>query len=338
MATSREIHLVSRPQGVPSESDFRLVEVPLPRPAKGQMLVRNVFMSVDPYMRGRMREIKSYVPPFELGRVIDGGSLGVVVESDVAGFAAGDCVLGFQGWREHYTSDGAGQRKVDPAAAPLSAYLGVLGMPGLTAYVGLLDLGTPKPGETVFVSGAAGAVGSVAGQIARIQGCRVAGSAGSPEKVAYLTGELGFDAAFNYRGADLHAELRRTCPTGIDVYFDNVGGAMLEAALLQMKPFGRIPVCGMIGQYNDAEPAPGPRTLISIIPNRIRMQGFIVSDHQDRMPAFLRDMSGWLAAGRIKYQETIRDGLENAPRAFIGLFEGENTGKMLVRLSKDAGI
>ncbi len=332
MPTSREIRLASRPEGEPRASDFELAEVEVAEPGAGEILVKNHFMSVDPYMRGRMRDVKSYVPPFQIGQVMDGGSVGEVVASKNDEFSVGDHVVGMQGWREFYVSDGSGQRKVDPDLAPLSAYLGVLGMPGLTAYVGLLDIGEPKEGETVFVSGAAGAVGSLVGQIARIKGCKVAGSAGTEEKVAHLTGELGFDAAFNYKGADLHAELTKACPEGIDVYFENVGGPMLEAVLLHMRPFGRIPVCGMISQYNVTEAPPGPRSIIAVIPNRLKIQGFIVSDHGDRMQDFIQDVAGWIKAGKIKYDETVFEGIDKAPEAFLGLFQGSNTGKMVVKL------
>ena len=332
---SREIRLVARPEGVPEPRHFELAEVEVTDPREGEFLVRNLFMSVDPYMRGRMRDVQSYVPGFELGKVMAGGSVGQVVASRHPDFAEGDHVVGMEGWREHYVSDGTGQRKIAPGlGAPLSTHLGVLGMPGLTAYVGLLDVGQPKEGETVFVSAAAGAVGSVVGQIARIKGCRAVGSAGSDLKVAHLVEGLGFDAAFNYRERDLREALAETCPDGIDVYFENVGGEMLEAVLVHMRPFGRIPVCGMISQYNDTEGAPGPRTLIHIIPKRLRMQGFIVSDHADRMRDFQRDVAAWLREGRIRYDETIVDGLERAVDAFLGLFEGENTGKMLVRLAR----
>jgi NADPH-dependent curcumin reductase CurA len=335
--TSREVRLKERPEGAPETRHFELAEVEVPDPAEGQLLVRNLFMSVDPYMRGRMRDVKSYAPPFQVGRVMDGGAVGQVVASRHPGFAEGDHLVGMQGWRECYLTDGAGQRKVDPTlGAPLSAYLGVLGMPGMTAYVGLLDIGKPQPGETVMVSAAAGAVGSLVGQIARIRGCRAVGSAGSPEKVAHLTGDLGFDAAFDYKTRDLHEALAGTCPDGIDVYFDNVGGAMLEAVLLHMRPFGRIPVCGMISQYNATEPPPGPRTLINIVSKRLLLKGFIVSDHADRMGDFQRDVAGWLAEGRIRYDETVVDGIEHAADAFIGLLAGENTGKMLVRLQPGA--
>jgi NADPH-dependent curcumin reductase CurA len=248
--TQREIHLASRPIGAPKPSDFRVAETAVPEPAPGQFLVRNVYMSVDPYMRGRMRDIKSYVPPFQIGAVLDGGSLGRVVASRHPGFAEGEFVVGGQGFREYYCSDGAGQRKVDPELGPLSAYLGVLGMPGLTAYVGLLDFGKPRAGETLLVSAAAGAVGMVAGQIGRILGLRVVGSAGGADKARWLVEELGFDAAFDYRAGDLERQIAQHCPQGVDIYFENVGGAMLEGALANMRPFGRIPLCGMIALYN----------------------------------------------------------------------------------------
>jgi NADPH-dependent curcumin reductase CurA len=336
MLKTREVHLASRPDGWPEPSNFVLAETTIGSPAEGEALVQNLFMSVDPYMRGRMRDVKSYVPPFQIGKVLDGGSVGKVIESRHPELREGEFVVGMQGWREHYLTDGTGQRKIDPSlGAPLSAYLGVLGMPGLTAYVGLLDIGRPKPGETVLVSAAAGAVGSLVGQLAKIQGCRAVGSAGSDDKVRHLVDDLGFDDAFNYKSEDLAAALRRTCPDGIDIYFENVGGALLEAALLHMKPFGRIPVCGMISQYNATEASPGPRSLIAMIPKRLLLQGFIVSDHWDRLDAFARDVSGWLRDGRIRYDETIVDGIENAADAFLGLLRGENTGKMLVRLSAD---
>lgn len=332
MVVSREVRLASRPDGMPAAGNFELAEVEVADPTAGQILVKNLYMSVDPYMRGRMRDVKSYVPPFEVGKVMDGGSIGEVIASENDSFAVGEHVVGMQGWREYYLSDGAGQRKIDSTLAPLPAFLGVLGMPGLTAYVGLLDIGQPKEGEQVFVSGAAGAVGSLVGQIAKIKGCQVAGSAGSDNKVRTLIDEMGFDAAFNYRGADLREELSKACPKGIDVYFENVGGPMLEAVLLHMRPFGRIPVCGMISQYNATEPAPGPSSIISVIPNRLRIQGFIVSDHFDRLEAFTRDVAGWIRDGKVKSSETVFEGIEKAPEAFLGLFSGENLGKMLVRL------
>jgi NADPH-dependent curcumin reductase CurA len=335
--TQREIHLAARPVGAPKPSDFKVVETPIPEPAQGQFLVRNVYMSVDPYMRGRMRDVKSYVPPFQVGAVLDGGSVGQIVASRHPGYAEGDFVVGGQGFREYYVSDGTGQRRVDAKLAPLSAYLGILGMPGLTAYVGLLDLGKPKAGETLLVSAAAGAVGMVVGQIGKILGLHVVGTAGGPDKVRWLKDELGFDAAFDYRAAagSLDRAIAEHCPQGVDIYFENVGGAMLEAALANMRPFGRIPLCGMIALYNDEQPQPGPRNLIFCIPRRLTLRGFIVSDHFDRFPDFLKDMGEWLRQGRLKNRETIVDGIENAPAAFIGLLEGENVGKMLVRVGAD---
>ena len=328
---SREIHLKSRPVGLPRDSDFELVEVPMPTPGAGEVLVCNHYMSVDPYMRGRMYDQPSYVAPFQIGEALDGGCVGQVVQSNHPSLQEGAYVSGRQGWREYYVSDGTGLTPVDPSRVPLQAYLGTIGMPGMTAYVGLLDIGQPKAGETVFVSAAAGAVGSVVCQIAKLQGCRVVGSAGSDAKVQWLQEVAGVDAAFNYKTVDsLVAALGRHCPDGIDVYFENVGGAHLEAALEHMNAYGRIPLCGMISQYND--PAPGPSNLRVAVRKRLRLQGFIVSDHADRQAQFHADMAQWIAAGNIRWEETIVEGIANAPRAFIGLFTGENIGKMLVKL------
>jgi hypothetical protein len=333
---NREIHLAARPQGMPRASDFELVETPVPEPGDGEALIRNAFMSVDPYMRGRMNDTRSYVPPFALGEPLGGGAVGQVVESRLAGFAAGDWVLSMLGWREWAVSDGTMLRKLDAAAAPVSAALGVLGMPGLTAYVGLLDIGQLQDGETVFVSGAAGAVGSVAGQIAKLKGCRVIGSAGSDEKVAWLR-ELGFDAAFNYRDVAVDDALREAAPDGIDLYFDNVGGAHLEAALTALRTYGRVVACGSISRYNDQQRTPGPWNIFLVVTKRLRVQGFIVSDHFDRLPAFAADMSGWLREGKVRDRETVVEGIENAPAAFLGLFTGENVGKMLVQVGPAPG-
>ena len=328
---NHEIRLAARPQGLPRASDFELEETPVPEPADEDALIRNAFMSVDPYMRGRMNDVRSYVPPFELGEPLSGGAVGQVVESRLPGFAPGDWVLSMLGWREWAVSDGTMLRKLDPVAAPVSTALGVMGMPGLTAYVGLLDIGQLQGGETVFVSGAAGAVGSVAGQIAKLKGCRVIGSAGSDEKVAWLR-ELGLDAAFDYRDVDVDDALREAAPDGIDVYFDNVGGAHLEAALTALRTYGRVVACGSISRYNDQERTPGPWNIFLVVTKRLRVQGFIVSDHFDRLPAFAADMSGWLREGKVRYRETVVEGIENAPAAFIGLLTGENTGKMLVKV------
>jgi NADPH-dependent curcumin reductase CurA len=338
VSKSREIHLKHRPVGLPSESDFEVVEVPIPEPAAGEVLVRNLYLSVDPYMRGRMADRASYVPPFPLGEPLAGGCVGQVVQSNGGSLSVGEYASGFKGWREYYVSDGSDLTRIDPNLAPLRSYLGVMGMPGLTAYVGLLDIGQPKAGETVFVSAAAGAVGSVVCQIAKIHGCRVVGSVGSDEKVRWLREEAGIDAAFNYKTVDdLSAELARHCPDGIDIDFENVGGAHLEAALDRMNPFGRVVLCGMISQYNATGPLSGPGNLFLAVTRRLKLQGFIVSDHADRRPQFLADMSRWIGEGRIRWKETILEGVENAPKAFVGLFQGENLGKMLVQVGPDPG-
>jgi len=334
---SREIRLKNRPVGLPSESDFELVAVPMPTPGAGEVLVRNLYMSVDPYMRGRMIEQPSYVQPFQLGQPLEGGCVGQVVQSEKGTFQVGDYVLGRKGWREYYISLGADLTKLDPTLAPVQAYLGILGMPGLTAYVGLLDIGQPQAGNTVFVSAAAGAVGSVVCQIAKLKGCRVVGSAGSAAKVHWLRDVAGIDAAFNYKEVEsLTTELGKHCPHGVDVYFENVGGVHLEAALEHMNIRGRIALCGMISQYNESQPFSGPSNLRLAVRKRLTLSGFIVSDHVDRQPQFYADMGAWIADGKIRWEETIVDGIEHAPKAFLGLFTGENMGKMLVRLSPDA--
>ena len=334
---SREIRLKARPVGLPKESDFEFAEVTVGSPAENEVLIKNIYMSVDPYMRGRMMDRKSYTPPFEVGAVLQGGAVGQVVESRADGFQEGDHVLSMNGWREYFLSSGDTLRKVDGSLAPLSAYLGVLGMPGLTAYLGLADIGKPEPGQTVFVSGAAGAVGSAACQIAKEKGCRVVGSAGSQEKVDWLQDEAGVDVALNYKTVeDLRAALLEACPDGIDVYFDNVGGDHLEAALWGMNNYGRIIACGSISTYNATEPQPGPPNLFQMIGKRLMWKGFIVSDHLDRFPAFAQEMGSWIAEGKVVWRETVHEGIENAPQAFIGLFSGGNMGKMLVRLAADA--
>lgn len=331
--TSREIRLKQRPTGLPSAADFELVTVTLPQPGPGEVMVRNLYMSVDPYMRGRMVDRKSYVPPFALGETLQGGAVGQVIESKSDKFNVGDYVLHGLGWRQYLISDGKGLAPIDPTIAPVQAFLGAVGMPGQTAYFGLLDIGQPQTGETVFVSAAAGAVGSMVCQIAKLKGCRVVGSVGSQAKVDWLRNEVGIDAAFNYKEVDsLKAELGRQCPNGIDIYFENVGGEHLEAALTHMNQNGRIPVCGMISQYNATEATPGPNNLGLIIGKRLKLQGYIVSDYRARTAEFYADMKDWIAAGHIKSQETIVEGIENAPNAFIGLFTGENMGKMLVKL------
>lgn len=334
MATpSREVHLASRPAGWPTPENFRTVEVELPDPGPGEVLVRNATMSVDPYMRGRMNDVKSYVPPFRLDAPLDGGAVGEVVASADESVAVGDVVLHQSGWREHALLQADQVRKLDVSLVPASAYLGVLGMPGLTAYVGLTRIARMEKGDTVFVSGAAGAVGSMAGQFARLLGAeRVVGSAGTAEKVAWLTGELGYDAAFDYHDGSLARNLKQAAPEGVDVYFDNVGGEHLEAAILRMNDFGRVAMCGAIAGYNDADPAPGPRNLMMCVSKRLTLRGFIVTDHADAAGEFFRTAGGWLADGKVTHRETVVYGLDNAVEAFLGLHRGENLGKMLVRL------
>ncbi|MFE0734525.1 NADP-dependent oxidoreductase [Streptomyces sp. NPDC058855] len=334
-ATSREWHLVSRPHGWPVASDFALREVPVPQPAEGRILVRNLHFSVDPYMRGRMNDVKSYVPPFKLDHPMDGGAVGEVVASNAEGFAVGDHVLHGLGWREYAHVPAQHATKVDPEIAPLSTYLGVLGMPGLTAYAGLFETASFKEGDAVFVSGAAGAVGSQVGQLARLKGAsRVIGSAGSDEKVKFLVEELGFDAAFNYKDGPVKDQLREAAPDGIDVYFDNVGGEHLEAAISSLNVHGRAAICGMIAQYNDTEPVPGPRNMALIIGKRLRLQGVLVGDHYGLQDRFVQEVGGWLRSGELKYRETLVEGVENGVEAFLGLLRGDNTGKMIVTLTR----
>jgi leukotriene B4 12-hydroxydehydrogenase/15-oxo-prostaglandin 13-reductase len=331
MPTNRRVLLASRPSGWVSEVNFKIEEAPLPAPADGEVLVKNLWLSLDPYMRGRMNEGKSYAAKQEIGEVMIGGTVGEVVESRNAKFAKGDQVLGMLGWQQYGLSDGKGLNKVDASRVPLSAYLGVLGMPGVTAWVGLLDICQPKASETVVVSAASGAVGSVVGQIAKIKGCRAVGIAGGKQKCDYVVKELGFDACVDYKGGKLNDDLKAAAPDGIDCYFENVGGEILDAVLRRMNAFSRIAVCGLISQYNATEPY-GVKTFQSILTNRIKVQGFIVSDRLELWAKALADLSGWVAAGRIKYRETVTEGLENAPKAFIGLLKGENFGKQLVRL------
>lgn len=330
---SREIRLKNRPSGMPSEDDFELAQVILPEIEDEQILVRNAYMSVDPYMRGRMHDREGYLPPFQIGKPLEGGAVGQVIESRSTKFQVGDYVVSMMGWRDFFICNGKYLIKVDPEKVPIQAYLGIMGMPGLTSYVGLIDIGKPKEGETIFVSAAAGAVGSAACQIARIKGCRVVGSAGSEEKVSWLVEEAGVDAAFNYKSVEnLTGELQKHCPKGIDIDFENVGGKHLEAALESMNPFGRVVFCGMISLYNAIRPPRAPVNLVYAIPKRLTLKGFIVSDHLDRQPQFNQDMAAWIKEGRIKWKETILDGIENAPKAFLGLFTGDNFGKMLVKL------
>lgn len=330
---NREWHLLSRPVGWPKPEDFALVETEAPAPGEGQVLVRNKYLSVDPYMRGRMSDAKSYVAPFELGKVMQGGAVGEVVASNAEGIAVGDHVLHVFGWREYAVMDARHAVKVDPEAAPLSTYLGVLGMTGLTAYAGLLRVGAFKEGDAVFVSGAAGAVGSQVGQIAKLKGAsRVIGSAGSDEKVELLIEEYGFDAAFNYKNGPVREQLKQAAPDGIDVYFDNVGGDHLEAAISAMRLNARAALCGAISGYNDTEPAPGPRNLRQLIGKRATLRGFLVTDHFDLAADFRRDVTAWLHDGRLRYRETVIEGIDNAVEAFLAMLRGDTTGKTVVAL------
>ncbi|USX49500.1 NADP-dependent oxidoreductase [Lentzea sp. HUAS12] len=332
-STALEVRLASRPKGWPTDENFEIAEVEVPTPGEGQILVRNVVMSVDPYMRGRMNDVKSYVPPFQVGAPLEGGAVGEVVASNAEGFAVGDHVLHGLGWREYAVVDGKRAAKVDGDVAPLTTYLGVLGMPGLTAYAGLLVTAEFKPGDVVFVSGAAGAVGQIVGQIARLKGAsRVIGSAGSAEKVKYLTEELGFDAAFNYKDGPVAEQLAAAAPDGIDVYFDNVGGEHLEAAIESLNLNGRVTICGAISQYNADKPPTGPRNIIQVLSKRLTLRGMLVGDHQALQPQFVAEVAAWIKSGELKYSETVVEGgVRQAPAAFLGLLRGENTGKMLVK-------
>lgn len=335
-----EIHLKERPVGIPSENNFELVRVSVPDPEEDQFLVRNIWMSVDPYMRGRMRQAKSYLPSFQLNKPLEGDCVGQIIESKNNQFKVGEYVLSNFGWREYWVSnDGNDITKIDAKMAPVQRYLGVLGRTGLTAYVGLLKIGELRDGDgnnSVFVSAASGAVGSVACQIAKIKGCHVVGSTSSLEKVRWLLDQARIDYAFNYKevGEDnISSELRRVCPNGIDIYFDNVGGRHLEAALDNMKVFGRIVLCGMISQYNvDTFPSTRTYNLFLAIRNRLKIQGFIVRDHYDILTEFCTNMPKWICEGKIKWEETVFEGLENAPKAFVALFKGEKLGKTLVKI------
>jgi NADPH-dependent curcumin reductase len=339
MATlkNRRILLARRPAGEPSEADFTLSEGTLEDPQSGQMLLRTLWLSLDPYMRGRMSDRKSYASPVGIGDVMVGGTVSEVVASKLEGFTPGDIVEGRTGWQEYAFSDGVGMRKVDPALGPISTALGVLGMPGMTAYFGLFNIGQPRPGETVVVSAAAGAVGAIVGQLAKIKGCRVIGIAGAAEKCAYVVDELGFDECVSHREPDLAQRLAKACPSGSDVYFENVGGKVFEAVFPLLNDFARIPVCGLIAHYNDTELPAGPNQvpllMRAILTHRLTVRGFIVGDFRDQQASFFDDVSRWIKEKRIKYREDIVEGLENAPKAFQKLFRGENFGKLLVRIS-----
>jgi NADPH-dependent curcumin reductase CurA len=335
---NREVVLRDRPIGYPKETDFELIETVTPSAKEGEMLVQILYLSVDPYMRGRMNEVKSYAPSVKIGEVMVGGAVGEVVESKNTKFQTGEIVQGFFGWQEYAISNGDGVRRIDPSLAPVSTALGVLGMPGLTAYFGLLDICNPQPGESVLVSGAAGAVGSLVGQIAKMRGCTVVGIAGSDDKVAYLVDELEFDSAFNYKKVDDYFEtLKRLCPLGIDVYFDNVGGDITDAAFRLINTRARISICGQISQYNLEKPEMGPRHLLStLLVRQAKAEGFLVFQFAERYEEGLKQMSQWLKEGKLKLREDIEEGIENAPRAFIEMLKGRNIGKQLVRIRTGA--
>ncbi len=338
-AENQRLVLASRPVGEPQESDFRMEHGPVPTPGPGQALVRTVWLSLDPYMRGRMSDAPSYVPPVPVGGVMTGGTVGEVVESQAEGLKPGDLVTGFNGWQAYAAVDAAGLRRIEPGPLPASTALGVLGMPGMTAYCGLLNIGQPKPGETVVVAAASGPVGSMVGQVAKLRGARAVGIAGGAEKCAYVR-SIGFDDCIDHRGPDLPARLKQACPGGIDVYFENVGGLVWDAVFPLLNPFARIPVCGLISQYNQTAPASGPDRqaglMRAILTKRLTMRGFIVWDFASQQAEFLREVGAWVESGQIKYREDIVDGLERAPAAFIGMLHGKNFGKLLVRVGPDA--
>ena len=333
MTQFREVRLKSRPEGMPAPGNFEVATVDLPAPGPGEVQVRNTWMSVDPYMRGRMYDRPSYVPPFQIGEPLQGGAMGEVVASNFEGLKPGDLVQSMLGWREAFNAPGGAVQKIETHGLPPQAFLGVAGMPGLTAYVGLLKIAALKEGDVVFVSAAAGAVGSVVCQIAKIKGHTVIGSAGGKEKCDFLR-EIGVDHVIDYKATpDLTKALMEAAPKGIDVYFENVGGEHLDAALMAARPFARFALCGMISQYNATEPPKGPSNIILAVGKSLRLEGFIVSNHFDMLPQFLGDMAGWIGSGKLKWRETVEEGVENAPTAFMKLFKGENLGKMLVKLT-----
>jgi NADPH-dependent curcumin reductase len=342
---NKQVLLQRRPNGLPVPEDFAIVEAPLPEPPDGHVLLRGIYLSLDPYMRGRISGVRSYARPTEIGEVIEGRVVGQVVRSRDPSWREGDFAAGGYGWQLYSAVPASGLERLDPKEAPISTALGVLGMPGMTAYVGLADIGQPKAGETVVVAAASGAVGAVAGQLAKHQGARVVGIAGGADKCRYITEELGFDAAIDHRGADLGAALDhrgadlgaaldRACPNGIDVYFENVGGAVQQAVFPRLNDFGRMVMCGMISEYNDAAPRPGPN-LASVVRKRLKIQGFIVSDQRHRQAEFRAIVAPLVRSGQLKYREDVVDGLDHAPDAFIGLLQGRNFGKLLIRLGND---
>ena len=334
--THRRVVLARRPPAEPAEADFRIEDVPMPEPGPREVLVRNIYMSLDPYMRGRMRDAASYAAPVGIGEVMTGGTVGEVVKSNAEAFKVGDIVEDRLGWQEYAIGGGPLMRKVDPSLAPISTANGVLGMPGMTAYFGLFDVGQPKAGETVVVSAASGAVGQIVGQLAKIAGCRAVGIAGGPKKCAFVKDTLGFDDCIDYKaGKDLTAAVKAACPNGVDVYFDNVGGPVSDAVFLNLNFWARVALCGSISQYNAAGAELGPRLLGMFVGRRVNMRGFIVWDFNGKYAPAMRQMGEWVRSGRIKYKEDIVEGIENAPRAFIGMLRGENFGKMQVRLGPD---
>src|SRR6478752_3342271 len=338
MSQGKRIVLASRPVGEPKPSDFRLEECPVPTPGAGEVLLRTIWLSLDPYMRGRMSDGPSYAQPVPVGGVMEAGTVSEVIASNNPAFAKGDIVLSRAGWQTHAISDGKGLAKIDPKLAPISTAIGVLGMPGMTAYTGLLDIGKPQAGETVVVAAASGAVGSAVGQIARIKGARAVGIAGGKDKCAYVKNELGFDDCLDHRDPDLAAKLKDACPGGIDVYFENVGGAVFEAVFPLLNAFARVPVCGLISEYNnfgETSPKWAGKMMRAVLTKRLTIRGFIVSDFAARHGDFLRDMSQWVREGKVKYKECITEGLDSAPGAFMGLLKGANFGKQLVRVGPD---
>jgi NADPH-dependent curcumin reductase CurA len=330
---NKEIRFASRPAGMATLDNFKIVDADVPQLNEAEVLVRTLYISVDPYLRGRMREGRSYVPPFEIGQVIVSQVVGEVVESRAPEFGPGDIVTGMHGWRLYNVLKSLELRKIDPRAAPITTWLGVLGMPGLTAYFGLVDIGNPKEGETVVVSGAAGAVGTTVCQIAKIKGCRAVGIAGSDEKNRYLRDELGVDTAINYKSPEMKQALKEACPKGVDVYFDNVGGEVSDAVLPLLNHGARIIICGQISLYNLDKPNVGPRPQPYLLVNSALMKGFIITEYAARFAEGVKHLSQWFSAGKLKYAETIVEGFENAPQAFIGLFSGENLGKQIVKVS-----
>jgi NADPH-dependent curcumin reductase CurA len=329
---NRQIVLKSRPEGAPGLDNFELVQAPVPEPGDGEVVMRTRWLSLDPYMRGRMSAAKSYAKPVDIGAPMTGGTVSEVTASRDPGFAVGDIVMGYGGWQDYARSSGQGLRKLDPAVAPVTTALGVLGMPGMTAYAGLLEIGRPKAGETVVVAAASGAVGAVVGQIAKIKGCRAVGIAGGADKCRYVVEELGFDACIDHRAGDFAQRLEAACPSGIDVYFENVGGAVQQAVWPLLNDFARVPVCGLIAQYNAPAPMPGP-DMFTVLRKRLTVRGFIVWDFAAREADFRRDVGDWIRTGRLKYREDVVEGLENAPSAFLGLLQGRNFGKLLVKVS-----